>query len=474
MTATRSAKGLELGELKIGNRDGDHLEGSLTFSGSEKCSTSSKIAPTIWWGACTQLFSKPKWLSSCGCDRMPLKGKDVSGSPPLAGTSPLLRWNSIASPAEKISEIIGAIYDCVLDPGKWEGVLASLNREVNCVNAVLGVVPLRRGAQTANVTVGYDREWLDAAVTDIYRAESVKLWGGPERADQFPLDEPIVRSQLPAFRMRHDNRYFRDLLEPRGISDAALITLARDAQLLGYVCFSRHVSAGEIGAAEVNTLRLLGPHLRRAVTISNLFDMKAIEAATFASVFDSFSFGVVLVDPQLGIVHANAIASSMLATHDPIELQRGVLATRERAANAALQRAVRLASDDAVAMGARGIGIPARRVMGDPCVIHVLPLKHGEVRRGLSQRATAALFIAPAAVPTQMPSDALALLYDLTPAEKRICELIAGGHRQNEIATTLGIARSTVKFHVLSIFEKTGCRRQVDLLKLANSLRSPV
>jgi DNA-binding CsgD family transcriptional regulator len=164
----------------------------------------------------------------------------------------------------------------------------------------------------------------------------------------------------------------------------------------------------------------------------------------------------------------------MLAARDPIESQRGVLATRELAANAALERAVRVASEDETAMGARGIGIPARRTQGDPCVIHVLPLKRGEMRNGLSQRATAALFIAPAAAAAQMPSDALALLYDLTPAEKRICELIAEGRPQAEIATMLGIARGTVKTHVLRIFNKTGCRRQADLMKLVNGLRLPV
>jgi DNA-binding CsgD family transcriptional regulator len=73
-----------------------------------------------------------------------------------------------------------------------------------------------------------------------------------------------------------------------------------------------------------------------------------------------------------------------------------------------------------------------------------------------------------------VPADALALLYDLTPAEKRICELIADGETQSAIASTLGIARGTVKTHVLRIFNKTGCKRQVDLVKLINGLRPPV
>jgi DNA-binding CsgD family transcriptional regulator len=120
-----------------------------------------------------------------------------------------------------------------------------------------------------------------------------------------------------------------------------------------------------------------------------------------------------------------------------------------------------------------GIGIPTRLSDGEPCVIHVLPLKRGELRRGLAPRATAAVFVTPAnALPT-MPRDALALLYDLTPAEARVFELICAGDTQTEIGQTLGIARSTVKTHLLRVFEKTGCGRQVDLETLAASLSLP-
>ncbi len=383
----------------------------------------------------------------------------------------------IACSAEKLSEFIGDIYDCALDPGKWEQVLASLNRELSFACSVLGFVPLHPGAMVINMSAGYDPEWIDAvggADGEIYKAESLRLWGGVKWLREFPLDEPFVKSQSADWQMRDTNRYYREILKPRGIIDTIAIMLAREPQFLGYSAFSRHLSAGEVTESEVNALRLLGPHLRRAVTISNLFDMKAIEAATFSSVLDTFAFGVVLVDPQLGIVHANPVASAMLAARDPIESQHGMLAIRELAANDALERAIRLASEDETAMGSRGIGIPARLRTGDACVIHVLPVKRGEMRRGLSQRATAVLFVAPAATPAQMPSDALALLYDLTPAEKRICELIADGQPQSAIATTLGIARSTVKTHVLRIFEKTGCKRQADLMKLVGGLRLPV
>jgi DNA-binding CsgD family transcriptional regulator len=102
-----------------------------------------------------------------------------------------------------------------------------------------------------------------------------------------------------------------------------------------------------------------------------------------------------------------------------------------------------------------------------------MPLRRGEMRRGLGPRASAALFIAPAGVSPRMPGDALALLYDLTPAETRVYELIVGGKTRTEVASALGIAPSTVKTHLLRLFQKTGCQRQVDLVRLAAQMSRP-
>ena len=373
--------------------------------------------------------------------------------------------------AEKLSDLIGAIYDCVLVPENWERVLEAINRELQFAAATLGVWPLRQGVEIINVSVGMDPQWLSDASK--YQAEIEAAWGGSDRMAQFPLDEPIIASQRAGPGGWTNTRYHREVLMQRGIVDAVGVTIAREPSLLGYAVFSRHQSAGGIGTSELDGLRLLGPHLRRAATISNLFDMKAIEAASFASVLDSFAFGLVLVDAQLGIVHANDVAAKMLTARDPIESRNGDLALRDRTYHAALERAVGQASVDALAMGPRGIGIPARRLEGEPCVIHVLPLKAGDIRRGLTQRATAALFVAPATAPGRMPADALAVLYDLTPAETRIFELITEGQTQGAIADALGIARSTVKSHLLQVFAKTGCKRQLDLVKLVSGLRSP-
>jgi DNA-binding CsgD family transcriptional regulator len=254
-----------------------------------------------------------------------------------------------------------------------------------------------------------------------------------------------------------------------------VIILAREPLLLGTVGFNLHASRAAIGGTEIDALRVLGPHFRRAVTISNLFDMQAIETKTIASVLDALSAGVILVDDALGIVHANAAGEAMLAARarGPVQSERGIFALRSKPANDALKAAVAQAANDEAAMGQRGIGIPAGETDGEAKVIHVLPLRRSERRRGLVQRAVAALFIAPIGSPPRFPGDALALVYDLTPAEARIFELVCGGATPRKIAAELGVAPTTVRTHLQHVFQKTGCKRQVDLVKLAAGVSPP-
>ncbi len=287
------------------------------------------------------------------------------------------------------------------------------------------------------------------------------------------MDEPVLWSQAVAGRTVPVSRYHREWVEPRGLIDAAAIGIVRDATMIGNVAFGRHGSAGPIRSGEIDGLRLLAPHLRRAVVIGNLFEMKAIEAATLGSALDALASPMVLVDDSLGIIHANAAARQMLAARTPIRSDSGALTLPAAVSHGALARAVRDAAGDAIALGAKGIGIPAPGPDDNPYVVHVLPLKPGEMRRGIAPRVAAALFVTSAGATPRLPADALALLFDLTPAETRVFELIVAGKTRSEIADTLGIAQSTLKTHLLRLFDKTGSSRQADLVRLATRLSLP-
>ncbi|MDN5000382.1 helix-turn-helix transcriptional regulator [Bradyrhizobium sp. GCM10027634] len=374
---------------------------------------------------------------------------------------------------EEFSDLIGDIYDCVIAPERWTDVLEGICARLGFATGALSAASLTNRKALVNAVSGSNlAEMAQNAIG--YGPDIIELWGGAARIQQYPLGEPIVQSQAVRKDIIAGNRYYREWALPKGLFDAVAVGLVRDRAMVGNAIFSQHESAGPIDDAQLGGLRLLTPHIRRAVTISNLFDLKAVEAATFSATVEALTVGVVLADEDAKIVHSNAAATAMLAAEDPIVVRQGRIAVQSVKTTNSLQSAIAQAAKDEAALGQKGIGIPILRASGDPLVIHVLPLQRGRMRAGLIQRAAAALFVTSASGPPQMSHIALNQLYDLTPAEIRIFELICEGHTRDAISDLLGVSVATVKTHLLHVFEKTGSRRQVDLVRLAKSLTFPV
>ena len=145
-------------------------------------------------------------------------------------------------------------------------------------------------------------------------------------------------------------------------------------------------------------LRLFAPHIRRAVTISDLLDMKSLEANALSATLDRFATGVVIVADENRIIHANAAAQQMMSGAGPLAARHGKLSLRDNAADGELTRAVALARREEATLGGVGIGIAIGWPAAAPSVAHVLPLAGDGVRRRLMPQAAAAVFVTAAVI----------------------------------------------------------------------------
>jgi DNA-binding CsgD family transcriptional regulator len=242
-------------------------------------------------------------------------------------------------------------------------------------------------------------------------------------------------------------------------------------------CMMTPTTADLVGPKELAISELLTPHVRRAVMISDLLDMRSMATAAFEETINTLSAAVVLVDAKSNILHANNAARAMFTAGGPILSKQGVLGTHDANSVTALKDAIGRAAADESELGYGGIGVPVRSQNGEPpfthSIAHVLPLKSGTLRPGLSLGAVAAVFVTPALEKPLPPFEALAALYDLTPTEARGMIEIASGKNRAGTATALGIADSTVKTHLARVFAKTGTSEQPELAKLVASLTLP-
>jgi DNA-binding CsgD family transcriptional regulator len=104
-------------------------------------------------------------------------------------------------------------------------------------------------------------------------------------------------------------------------------------------------------------------------------------------------------------------------------------------------------------------------------IVHVLPIRG--VAHDVFGNAVAMIVVTPV-VPREVPTaNVIQGLFDLTPAEARLAEVIASGSQPREAAASLGIAEETARTTLKRVFSKTGVGRQAELVALLNGAQVP-
>jgi DNA-binding CsgD family transcriptional regulator len=220
-------------------------------------------------------------------------------------------------------------------------------------------------------------------------------------------------------------------------------------------------------------MRLIAPHIRRAVLFGRVIEFKKMEAATLADALDGISAGMLLADATSHIVHANAAAHAILEKRDVLRTPAGRLFIKDPEAEQILANALANAGNGDAAIGIKAITLPLNARDGERYVMHVLPLTSGARERAArNYGAVAALFVHKAVAEKPSPPEAIAKAYKLTPMQLRVLLAVVEVGGVPEVSEALGIAETTVKTHLAHLYEKTYTRRPAPAAKpiLSNSL----
>lgn len=372
---------------------------------------------------------------------------------------------------EVVSALIGDIYDAALEPSRWVDVLGRIRGYVVGAAAAL----YWKDAASRNGAVHYEDGGIQPQYRQSYFEHYTKL--DPTSVGVFfsKIDEPTCTADHLPYNEFLATRFYREWAQPQGLVDCANVVLEKS--LTSYAAFSvfRHKRHGVLDEAMRERMRLIAPHVRRAVLIGKVIDVKAAEAATFADTLDGITAGMFLVDASGRIVHANAAGHAMLAAGALVCAPSGRLATADPEADRALRDIFVAAGSGDAAIGVKGIALPLTARDGEHHVAHLLPLTSGARRRaGARYAAVAGLFVHKASLPTPSAPEVIAKMYRLTPSELRVLLAVVGVGGAPEVAEALGIAETTVKFHLQNLFEKTGTHRQADLVKLVAGFTNPL
>ena len=169
---------------------------------------------------------------------------------------------------------------------------------------------------------------------------------------------------------------------------------------------------------------------------------------------------VIVIDRELRVLFANHAASRLLGAADGLSIRHGLLSADLPGEMETLRSLVEVICDPDVA-SVRGACVRLGR------------LSSGRVYACHAQRVTGAgggnaalLFVSDPDNDGGVDAASLRARHELTPAEAELAALLARGIALKAAAKHRGISYETARTQLKSLFQKTGCRKQGQLVAL--------
>jgi DNA-binding CsgD family transcriptional regulator/PAS domain-containing protein len=367
-------------------------------------------------------------------------------------------WDGVSPQA--LSEAIGAIYDCALDPQRWPDTCRRIANLCESTAGGICVHDLQHAQNDQLFVFGYHPEFLE------------KLGQHYAQSPMAESDVVATVGDVSALSMERyaliESRFYREVLKPFGLHDIIWFPALRTGGRMASMHASRNETVPQYQQREISLFKLLSPHVCRVLAISDVLDIRAVRSEMLERTLDGLVSGVFLTAPDGRVVYMNAAAERQIRTGNSLRVVNNRIFPTDPAARAALSKAIDAASRDDIDVDMTEHSLAIPDAAGDAGYIAtLLPVDRGQ-RRDITApfAASVAVFTKDPCQAPLMPGEAFARLYGLTGGELRVLLTLAPGLGAKESADTLGIAEPTVRTHLKRIFAKTDTARQADLMRL--------
>jgi DNA-binding CsgD family transcriptional regulator len=369
----------------------------------------------------------------------------------------------VLSGEDEVLDLVGAIYNAALDAQLWPDILNRIGDAVGGPQTVFGIYDPPNGLvnmHAPRTDPDFMGSLVDWAPTNpilpcIASRPPGQVFNG---ADVIPPDEFTGTD------------FYQEWWRPAGFSTEPLVTnLFADGAASGH--FASHGLLNRSPSDRQKRLfAVLAQHLVRTVALQRRLHHLTITNESTLIDLDGLEQGFLLVDSQARLLFVNRAARALLDARDGLRLDTGAISTSNANDGRTLRRLI--ASCAAMANAETGPGghIVLRRAAGRlPLDVLVTPIQPEIATATIPwtfPRCAVAIVLVSDPEPAKARVESLRDRFGFTPAEATFAlEIIKGDGRQ-AAADRLGISVATARSHLSSIFDKTGSRRQAELVRL--------
>ncbi|MGD9657870.1 MAG: helix-turn-helix transcriptional regulator [Methylocystis sp.] len=353
-------------------------------------------------------------------------------------------------------ELVNRLYESAFIPECWPDLLGELAAIAKARSGWIAVANGSINFHAASDDVMHD--FLRANIDDIPNYER---WRRAQRANHagFLVEKDIYTEE----ELKRDPVY-QNIIYPSGLGHAAatMFRLPTGDELL--ISLERRLALGPVEREALDRLDALRPHIGRAILIAARLRLEHARAASLT--LAALGLPALVLDAKGKVLAANDLIETL---GDVVNWQaRDRVLLKDRAANRLFAEALARIGLTANA-GVRSF--PLRAIESNSTMIaHVLPVRLSA--RDIFARGDAVLILTSTTAPSAPAVEVLQSLFDLTPAESRIARRFAFGATIDDVSQTSGVSRNTVRAHLRSIMDKTGCSRQAEIVALLSGIPS--
>jgi len=359
---------------------------------------------------------------------------------------------------------LDAIYDAATQFDRWPAALERIGQAFGC--SYVGLIDRNpRTMEGRAIAIGIDpagqRQFFEVwSQHDILRLRTRAYRPGAIETDQ----DILPRSEL----LRSD--YYNGFLKPHDMHAYLRMTLSVEDGCRKIISLSRPISLGDYETSDVEQCRRLMPHLQRAARVTQRVEESNLVLTAFSDLLEQSPTGVLLISPAGSILFANRAARTMAQAADGFLLRRGRIEVLNRQDHAALQRLIagatgRIGRADA----ARGGVMRLRRTSGKPdLAIVAAPLASGT--SWTETGPVAFMLVTDPETTSTRPEAMIRQLFGLSAAETRVAQRLMMGDSPEQAAAILNVKIATARWHLASLYRKTGTSRQAQLMRMLLSV----
>jgi DNA-binding CsgD family transcriptional regulator/PAS domain-containing protein len=377
---------------------------------------------------------------------------------------------------DEFPHLLDLLYDAALDPELWPAFLDRLPQVLGAACGVLHTFDVPTAAMLAFHGFGFDPAYL-ASYGHYYANVNPYAPVGFEKAR---VGEPFVASDFLAPEIVENTEFYNDWMKPQGITtDHLAVSLGRDESRVTLFSLAPNASVYRKHKNKYRRrLSLLVPHMMRAIAINRAAARARRTDGALATSLEAIALAAFLIDEKGTLLLTNSRAEDLLRRERVLTVNCAsrILTALDPTSHQRLAAVIAQALLPTTGSSASPVRLTSC-TNGRTFVAWALPMRstgganQNQRAQLVGERDSHVLVLVGSADQTLLiRPEVIQSALKLSAAEARLASALVAGRTLAEYARANGLSRNTARNQLASALEKSGLRRQSELITVITGM----